>query len=458
MKYIKQSHMWLIVVLVLGTGLSALANPANLTVTAYADLVRFTVAEAGQPWRVEILSLAGQKIFDSGPLQNLTGLDWQKLDQQGHPVASGVYLYAVTTKDKAGKVKKQLGKLALVRGQGIAAPPIITTIPSVSEIAQRVGPGSQFDGSGNLLMENDLLCLGNACNAGGRLYDQIANNRTVMQGLGNKVSYVSEDGSKILMQLQTTTTNGRDTALLVGGISGTKNIALLGDTGGNGDVLLAYAGAGRVGIGTVSPGSLSKLQVDQSSTSSFANAVHGVITSTAPGGLSAAVRGHNNGTGSLGIGVYGLHDGSGWGVYGTAPSGIGVYGDSSSGTGVYGGSISGYAMAADGNAWQARTSGGWVKALAHVAGGGLNRCYAAGDLGPITSCGSFSISGSAGNYTITFPFQVNDRFVSVTAESVATSPRCCLVQYDFPATNQVRVRTWDENGSAIDRAFNIVIF
>ena len=37
----------------------------------------------------------------------------------------------------------------------------------------------------------------------------------------------------------------------------------------------------------------------------------------------------NAGTGGVGIGVYGSQAGSGWGVYGTAPSGVGVYGSES---------------------------------------------------------------------------------------------------------------------------------
>jgi len=71
--------------------------------------------------------------------------------------------------------------------------------------------------------------------------------------------------------------------------------------------------------------------------------VQGVVNSTTPGGYSAGVRGHNNGTGGNGIGVYGSQDGSGWGVYGYTPSGTGVYGSSTDGTGVRGHSTNGYA-------------------------------------------------------------------------------------------------------------------
>jgi len=82
--------------------------------------------------------------------------------------------------------------------------------------------------------------------------------------------------------------------------------------------------------------------VNNVSTAANAFGVHSIVTSTAPGGFSSAIRGQNNGTGGLGIGVYGSQAGSGWGVFGTTPNGLGVYGNSSaSGFGVYGQSNTG---------------------------------------------------------------------------------------------------------------------
>jgi hypothetical protein len=46
------------------------------------------------------------------------------------------------------------------------------------------------------------------------------------------------------------------------------------------------------------------------------------------------VRGQNNGTGGLGIGVWGSHAGNGWGAYFTSASGIGVNAAGGSGIGV----------------------------------------------------------------------------------------------------------------------------
>lgn len=72
------------------------------------------------------------------------------------------------------------------------------------------------------------------------------------------------------------------------------------------------------------------------------SAIRGTVSSTSPGGFSSAVRGINNGTGGLGIGIWGSQDGSGWGVYGVTPNGIGVYGNSSAGGyGVFANSNSG---------------------------------------------------------------------------------------------------------------------
>jgi hypothetical protein len=77
-------------------------------------------------------------------------------------------------------------------------------------------------------------------------------------------------------------------------------------------------------------------------TTSSVAAVRGTVSNVAPGGFSSAVRGVNNGTGGLGIGIWGSQAGSGWGVYGVTPSGLGVYGNSSgSGYGVYANSNTG---------------------------------------------------------------------------------------------------------------------
>lgn len=85
-------------------------------------------------------------------------------------------------------------------------------------------------------------------------------------------------------------------------------------------------------------------------TTSNISAIRGIVTSTSPGGSSSAIRGINNGTGGLGIGIWGSQNGSGWGVYGATPNGLGIYGTSSaSGTGVYANSNTGIGLTATSN-------------------------------------------------------------------------------------------------------------
>ncbi|REC43085.1 beta strand repeat-containing protein [Chryseobacterium pennipullorum] len=92
------------------------------------------------------------------------------------------------------------------------------------------------------------------------------------------------------------------------------------------------------------------LEGSNTTTTSNIAAVRGLVTSTSPGGFSSGVRGINNGTGGLGVGVYGSQNGSGWGVYGSTPNGLGVYGNSSgNGYGVYANSNSGTGLNATSN-------------------------------------------------------------------------------------------------------------
>lgn len=70
--------------------------------------------------------------------------------------------------------------------------------------------------------------------------------------------------------------------------------------------------------------------------------IRGIVSNVAPGGFSSGVRGINNGTGGLGVGVWGSQAGSGWGVYGSTPNGLGVYGNATgTGYGVFANSNTG---------------------------------------------------------------------------------------------------------------------
>src|SRR5437763_6181293 len=54
--------------------------------------------------------------------------------------------------------------------------------------------------------------------------------------------------------------------------------------------------------------------------------LYGILSSLTPTKPAAAVRGDNKATNAAGYGVYGLHAGSGTGVYGPSAKGVGVCG------------------------------------------------------------------------------------------------------------------------------------
>ncbi|GAB0154921.1 hypothetical protein CHRYSEOSP005_01810 [Chryseobacterium sp. Alg-005] len=92
------------------------------------------------------------------------------------------------------------------------------------------------------------------------------------------------------------------------------------------------------------------LEGTNATTTSNIAAIRGIVSSATPGGFSSGVRGINNGTGGLGVGVYGSQAGSGWGVYGVTPDGLGVYGNASAnGYGVYANSNTGTGLNATSN-------------------------------------------------------------------------------------------------------------
>ena len=136
------------------------------------------------------------------------------------------------------------------------------------------------------------------------------------------------------------------------------------------------------------------------------------------GNQGVGVWGQSFGNGPVSDGVHGVTgSGGGSGVAGVNNGGgIGVYG--TGGTGVFG-TGSAFGMVTDSNVQQARTAGGWVKAMV----------FASGDSGNIISCFNSTFSGAAassppcgftldktgvGDYILDFGFEVDDRFFSAT--------------------------------------------
>src|SRR5215216_5624356 len=158
---------------------------------------------------------------------------------------------------------------------------------------------------------------------------------------------------------------------------------------------------------------------------------NGVVASGAHGGFGvwasgggasknkAAIHGQS-GAGNAVEGISGKDIASG--VYGQNNSaGFGVAGRSANGTGVMGDSANGWAMQAFGNASQTRGQSGFVKAMAYVnpfhTADPIKQCFDS-QLPPAQAtsgdCGITYGHPGNGTYTLDFPFQVDDRFLSVT--------------------------------------------
>ncbi|GJM19846.1 MAG: hypothetical protein DHS20C14_20590 [Phycisphaeraceae bacterium] len=128
------------------------------------------------------------------------------------------------------------------------------------------------------------------------------------------------------------------------GVRGTANsgVGLYGSSLDGNAIRGFSAGSGRAGFFEINETTNTEAVIlaRTDSTQSEAYGVHGMIESSSPGSYSAGLRGENRGTGGLGIGVHGSHNGSGWGVLGESSSGVGVYGSSNTGyAGYFGGDV-----------------------------------------------------------------------------------------------------------------------
>jgi len=220
--------------------------------------------------------------------------------------------------------------------------------------------------------------------------------------------------------------------------------------------------------------------------------VHGVTHS----GAGAGVAGLSDGAGGIGVyaqgrgyGLYGVagdngHElASGTGVYGSSffgtgvagnsASGAGVSGTSTTGPGVYGSNPNAFGFVTDSNVQQARSAGGWVKAMVFMDTRNnentILRCFNStlpGAAATTPPCG-FNIVDPPEFYGrgIDFGFQVDDRFiVSQTSYNrnfitlcVDTDPDCHAYDY-MPTDTQVLVQCWDSDGNENGNRYYVLVY
>jgi hypothetical protein len=127
------------------------------------------------------------------------------------------------------------------------------------------------------------------------------------------------------------------------------------------------------------------------------------------------------------------------------------------------------AIFANGNAGQARTSGGWVKAMVYYSGlsNGIAYCYNSTVSGPAATtppCGFTPTRFNTGDYQIDFGFQVDDRFFSVGGsggvDTICTdtnaAPFCAGTTVNANQA-EILLHTWN-GGSLFDSKFYLIVY
>jgi len=231
---------------------NAMAQSSMIDVTTYRDKVRFESQAPTREFRVEVFNALGQKLFDSGFVAGQT-LDWNMLDQQGEPVADGVYDYLVTTRKRNGKANEtQSAQLSILReGRNLENAPVL---------AQPAAAGSGV-GSGNVTGSG---AAGQFTKWTGTttLTDSVLTEKDGKIGLAttNPVSLLHILGSHPVTSTLTGT-NATEGLRIIGGKGGDTSGS--GQMAGNGANLVLQAGdggdaltgtSGRGGYVTIQPG------------------------------------------------------------------------------------------------------------------------------------------------------------------------------------------------------------
>jgi hypothetical protein len=163
--------------------------------------------------------------------------------------------------------------------------------------------------------------------------------------------------------------------------------------------------------------------------------VEGEQFSGDPGASGVVGRGHSGG-----VGVTGLNDATGGiGVRASAPAGFGFVTDS--------------------NVQQARSAGGWAKAMVVVngtTGSVIERCFNSTLTGPAATtppCGFVLTKVQPGQSFVDFGFEIDDRFLSATLYA-GNLTICANPQ----SANGVLVSTEDTSGLPTPASFYLVVF
>ena len=119
----------------------------------------------------------------------------------------------------------------------------------------------------------------------------------------------------------------------------------------------------------------------------------------------------------------------------------------------------GFTLGVEGNVTQNRDKGGFVKGMVNVhANGTIVRCYN-GQTGSTTPpCGMSANRITTGAYNVNFPFQVSDRFFSLTVEGLTGDTRSGMIG-EISDPNALGIRIFESiSGGNRDAFFYLIVY
>ncbi|HZS04976.1 MAG TPA: hypothetical protein VFD58_09095 [Blastocatellia bacterium] len=133
----------------------ARARAPWVTASVSAERLRFAAPAEVFQLRLEVFSVAGERVFDSDfRLGNL--LDWAGQDQQGRRLLDGAYRCLVTVRDLAGRTSQREGRM-LVQADAFSLPPAdsAAAIQSASADRSLLTAVGEAAGSATTLLSHD---------------------------------------------------------------------------------------------------------------------------------------------------------------------------------------------------------------------------------------------------------------------------------------------------------------
>jgi Chaperone of endosialidase len=307
-KYLAFALAWIGFSALLAGAQAQTPRMTSINITPEAERVRVSAVGDVSEMRIEVVSEAGDIVFESGAITGNT-LDWKMQDAQGERVAAGTYLVTVTFRMATGKLRKRVEQVTVEEAEQSSTTAAADSPQAVQETVTTSNPGifgtiARFTGAATIA--NSVISQSTTGNIGIGTTDPTA-----------KLHVQSGQG---FTPIKLTAGSG------AGANTGTWRIQADNGLSGRGAAFVIYSdtaqqyrmvidGQGKVGIGTSNP--IRKLEVRDTTASplpvivaindGLGDGLHAIAKGAAVQGFGKyGVIGDDRSTGTDGIGVLGI--------------------------------------------------------------------------------------------------------------------------------------------------------